>query len=459
MINLSLTKAKQIVSSDSSVNAVEFTGVSIDARQIKPGNLFVALNGERVDGHDFLSQAKHNGAVAALVNRPVAIDLPQLVVTNTAIALARLATYWRQQFSIAVIGITGSCGKTSTKQMLAAICEQAGQTLASRGNQNNQLGVPLTLCQLNASHRYAVIEMGTDHPGEIALLRDMAQPQVAMITNITSVHVEPGNHQRFQNVEAIFAEKSTIFDKLDKQGCAILNADDAFYRQWQQRLLNTPQLTFGFSKQAQVSAQHLQADAKQYYQFDLHSPVGNIDIHLSIMGKHNVENALAASAAAIAIGVDLATIKMGLANIAPSDRRMRQYPALNGACVIDDSYNANIKSVPAVIEMLAQYTGKRIMVLGDMREVGADSAEQHARMGRLAKDLRIDYFYACGEQTRHTIMAFGERGIHFNDQQTLIDKLQTQLDANTTVLVKGSSGMAMDAVVNAIKSTNECYYG
>tara|TARA_R110000868_G_scaffold410505_4_gene698794 strand:+ start:23923 stop:25281 length:1359 start_codon:yes stop_codon:yes gene_type:complete len=449
MIQLSLSEVASATKGQLIGDDADFSGVSIDTRTLVQNNLYVAIKGESVDGHEYISQAIKAGASAVMVEHQVDVSVPQIIVEDTTKALGALAKYWRQQFTIPFIGLTGSCGKTSTKQMLAAICQQVGNTLYSTGNQNNQFGVPLTLFRLDENVEYAVIEMGTDRPGEIAYLTDIVEPQVALITNIAAVHIAKTG--RFDSVDKIFTEKSNIFSHLPNNGCAILNADDAYYPQWCERLSQVNRISFGLQSKADVSATDLSHNADLQYSFSLQTPVGSTDVHLSTIGKHNVENALAASAACIAIGLSLDDITTGLANIELVDRRLIRYHAVNDASVIDDSYNANVKSVPAVIEMLAQYPGKRIMVLGDMGEVGPTSQAEHARMGQLAKDLGIDSFYAYGEETQYSISAFGDNGFHFDSHEALSEQLIKQLNPHTTVLVKGSNGMMMYKIVEAIR--------
>lgn len=423
-----------------------FTSVSTDTRTLQPGALFIALHGPQFDAHDFIAAAMEKQAAAAIISRDVATTLPAIKVEDTRIALGELAAWHRQQFDIPVIGLTGSCGKTTTKQMIASILQQAGPTLATEGTLNNDIGVPLTLLRLNKEHRFAVIEMGANHHGEIAYVTHIAKPKVALLTNAGPAHLEG-----FGDMEGVARAKGEIFQGLAKDGIAIINADDQFSEFWQSITKGHRVIRFGRQHPAEFTAKEVSFDKNGYAQFILVTPAGETSLHLQIMGEHNVMNALAASAAAYAIGIPLKTIKAGLEAAEPVKKRLVIYHAANGAEIIDDSYNANPSSVTAAIQLLAKRSGKRILALGDMRELGPDAAKYHEQIGKTAKQYGIDQLFAYGDLSTHTVQAFGANGHHFATQPELITALKPTLTADVTVLVKGSLSTRMSQVVAALR--------
>ena len=452
MIKMSLELAQKILDAELIGSDLEFIGVQIDTRLLEAGNLFAALVGKQVDGHDFLEEAKAKGAVAALVSRRVNAKLPQLVVPDVTIALGKLAHYWREQFKLPVIGITGSCGKTTTTQMLGAICNSVAPSLTPTGNNNNELGVPLTLCRLSAEHKYAVIEMGAKRKGDINYLAHIVQPTIALITNIAPVHLEVPGSTGFETLDGVYLAKSEIYSNLPRNGSgvAIVNADDEFYPSWCQMLRSQKMITFGFHKDAQVTARNLAANADLQYSFDLVTLEGLIRVQLSSVGRHNVINALAAAAAALAAGIKLKYIAQGLANVPLMKRRMVRLEAKNDAILIDDSYNANLKSVKALIDMLAEHPGKKMLVFGDMLEIGPQSPEFHRQVGEYAKKLGIDYLISFGKDAQYATKEFGKDAPHFDDYEKLVATVTPLLDKDVMVVVKGSLGMKMDRIVNAL---------
>jgi UDP-N-acetylmuramoyl-tripeptide--D-alanyl-D-alanine ligase len=417
-----------------------FTGVSTDTRTIKAGELFIALQGPQFDGHDFIAAASQ--AAAALIMRPVTSSLPILQVADTRLALGKVAAAFRQQFTLPVIAITGSNGKTTLKEMIANILAQQGPVLATQGNLNNDIGVPLTLLKLTAAHYFAVIEMGANHPGEIAYTTQLAQPMVAVINNVAPAHL-----QGFLSLAGVASAKGEIYQGLTTEGTAIVNADDQFASFWQQSLPNRKTIRFGLQNSAEVYASDLQPDSTGRYSFLLHTPAGEITITLSLPGKHNVMNALAATAAVLALAIPLAAIKKGLETVKPVKGRLISQPGLNGINLIDDTYNANPGSVKAALEFLASCQGQRIFVLGDLAELGQDAVAYHHTIGEQAKALGIDRFYACGPLSRSAVTAFGQGGEHFPDQPTLIAALREIAQPNTTILIKGSRSAKMEEVV------------
>lgn len=427
---------------------VDFIGASIDTRQIKSGDLFIAIQGEQFDGHDFINSAKESGAVAAIVNKTVIADLPLIKVKDTRIALGQLAALHRAQFDIPVIGLTGSCGKTTTKEMLRAILSECGLVAASVSSFNNDIGVPLTLLDINKQHQFAVVEMGANHPGEIAYLTQMVKPTLAFILNVAPAHLEG-----FGSVEGVMQAKSEIFEGLPKNGIALVNADDRFAPHWYgllQKRTDIKLIKFGIKQPADYFATHLQADAEDRYRFKLVTSVGEVDIQLPLFGEHYVLNAVAAAAAAHSVGADLTAIKNGLQTMQPAKGRLVKKVGLAGASILDDTYNAIPHAVAASLRVLAKYPGERVFAFGGMREIGETAAEQHIKIGELAKTLGIQRLYACGQFSDLTVKAFGDGGYYFTQQAELADALRQTLHKNMTVLVKGSRGSKMENVVSEL---------
>lgn len=448
MIEMTLAEAAIILGLPSN-NLPEqtFCGMSIDSRKVQAGNLFVAIPGERVDGHDFLDAAAQNGAVAALVTHKVNNALPQLIVGDIAEAMGKLSSAWRQSFNIPVVAVTGSNGKTTLKNMIASIMLAATQqndaeVLATQGTLNNHFGLPLTLARFNAKHRYAVLEMGMNHFGEIDHLTKLGRPTVAVITNAAAAHLEGVG-----DVAGVARAKAEIFHGLPSTGVAILNRDDAFYNYWKEQSERFQQLTFGFHTEADVTL--LSIDEKDHH-LTIRTPHGNLDIQLPLLGKHNILNALAATAASIAVNIDLAAIKTGLEHITPAPGRLQLHTLANGVKIIDDTYNANPFSLQAAVETLATFSGKKILVLGDMRELGSDAKSLHQAAGENIRGAGIDYLFTIGELSLSASQAFGEGAYHFNEQEKLVTALKPLVYNQTTILVKGSRSMKMENVVNGL---------
>ena len=431
---------------------VKFDAVSTDSRAIARGELFVALQGERFDGGEYVAAALASGAAAALVNKGRIGNqglrsentASLLVVEDSRLALGQLAAHWRKQFSIPLIGITGSNGKTTVKEMLACILrEHAGDNelvLATKGNFNNDIGLPLTLLKLRASHRYAVIEMGMNHPGEIDYLTRIACPDVALVNNATSAHLAG-----LGSVEAVALAKGEIFAGLTQQGVAVINADDDFAALWRETAKAYRIVDFGLDSHAAV---HANWRAQGFGAFiEAVTPQGNFAVELQVPGVHNVRNALAATAAAIAVNVPLATIAAGLKNFGGVAGRLQRKAALHGAVLIDDTYNANPASLLAALKVLAQAPGKKILVLGDMGELGADAPRFHAEIGAEAHALGIQKMLALGDLSAYAVDEFGAGATHFKRIEDLFVCLEQHLDADSTVLVKGSRFMKMERVV------------
>jgi len=449
MIRLTLAQTAEILEANTPhAGAQEFHGISIDTRSLQPGNLFVAIPGERVDGHDFIEAARQKGAAAALVTREVHSSLPQILVENVVPALGKLGAFWRNQFNIPFVAVTGSNGKTTLKNMIAAImiadCEgDESEVLATIGTLNNHLGLPLTLTRLNEKHRYAVIEMGMNHFGEIDYLAHLTRPNVAVITNAASAHLEG-----LGDLAGVARAKAEIFHGLQTNGTAVLNRDDAFFNFWRGLVNQHPFLSFGFNKDADITATLHDADQSQ--RMTLRTPRGNIAVNLPLLGQHNILNSLAATAAAIAIGIDLITIKKGLESVIPAPGRLQIHTLSNGVNIIDDTYNANPVSLQAAVEALSSFVGKKILVLGDMKELGTDAKSLHHSAGEKIRLAGIDHLFTYGELSANTATAFGEGAYHFSEQEKLVEALKPFLHNTTTILVKGSRSMKMEKVVQRL---------
>ena len=419
--------------------------VGIDSRRLPDGALFVALTGPNFDGHDFIAAARERGAVAALVSRTVADPLPQIRVADTRLALGRLGAAWRSRFTGPLIALTGSNGKTTLKEMIAAILRRRGPTLATEGNLNNDLGVPLTLLRLRAEHAYAVIELGANHPGEIADLTRLTQPDVAIINNAGPCHLEG-----FGDVAGVARAKGELFQGLTPGGTAIINRDDPHADYWVSLNPGRRIIDFGLDQPAAVSGRILDAVNNR---FRLITPAGEIEVHLPLPGRHNVRNALAAAAAALAVGATLTEIGEGLESLRGVNGRLQRLPGRHGGAVIHDAYNANPASLAAAVQTVGADPGDKWLVLGDMRELGPTAAELHAESGRSARAAGFTRLYALGEHSRAAAIAFGGGGTHFTGVDALIADLRDDLQRNhetPAVLVKGSRGMRMERVVAAL---------
>ncbi|HLA33219.1 MAG TPA: UDP-N-acetylmuramoyl-tripeptide--D-alanyl-D-alanine ligase [Pseudomonas sp.] len=430
---------------------VAFDAVSSDSRAIQPGQLFVALTGPRFDGHDYLAEVAAKGAVAALVEREVAdAALPQLLVGDSRLALGQLGALNRQAFAGPLVAITGSSGKTTVKEMLASILRLGlhGPVLATRGNLNNDLGAPLTLLELAPEHVGAVIELGANHVGEIAYTVSLAKPQVAIINNAGTAHVG-----EFGGPEKIVQAKGEILKGLGASGVAVLNLDDRAFAIWQHLAAGSQVLSFALSNPAaDFHATDLARDARGCSAFTLQCAAGQVRIQLNLLGEHNVANALAAAAAAQALGVSLLAIQAGLESLQPVKGRAVAQLAANGMRVIDDSYNANPASMCAAVDILAGFSGRTVLVLGDMGELGSWAEQGHREVGRYAAG-RVTALYAVGPLMAHAVAEFGPQARHFADQASLIAALGAE-PGDTTLLIKGSRSAAMEKVVAALCGTS-----
>lgn len=424
--------------------------VVTDSRAVAAGDLFVALPGERVDGHDFAAGAATAGAVAALVQRPLPLDLPQLIHAESLQALARLAASLREERATTVLALTGSNGKTSVKTLLHAILAGVGHAYANPGNRNNELGMPLALIGQPEDAEYAVYEMGAGQPGDIAYLAEIARPHVALVNNVGPAHLE-----RLGSLLGVAQTKGAIYAHLPVDGVAVINADDAFAPWFADRIASGRQiLRFGLEQPAEVRARKLALDAEGS-EFEIGIGDDWRSLRLALPGRHNIANALAAAAMAHAVGVGLDAIVAGLAAVQPVAGRLQSRPLPSGAALIDDSYNANPASTIAAIAALAQRPAPRWLVLGDMRELGPEADALHAEVGRRAREAGLEHLVAVGEHSRAAVAAFGKGGEHYADQPSLIAALAPRVGAGATVLVKGSRGSRMDRVVSALSGTAE----
>jgi len=425
-----------------------FTGVSTDSRAIGRGELFIALRGERFDGHAFLEQAKVAGAAAALIDARYAgpVPMPALVVEDTRRALGALARHWRARFSPVLIGIAGSNGKTTTKEMLAAILvRHAGEArvLATIGNLNNDIGLPLTILRLRAAHRYCAIELGMNQKGEIAYLADIARPTIAVITNAQREHLE-----FMGSVEGAAAENAAMFAALPREGIAVVNADDAHAPLFREAAGGRRRVEFALETNAEVSGGYALRPLSS--EIRVSTPAGTSSATLAIPGLHNVVNALAAAASAHAAGIGTSAIGEGLTAFRPFAGRHHVKPLPDGATLIDDSYNANPDSVRAAIDVLAAAGGRTLLVLGDMGELGAQGPQFHAEVGRYARERGVQALYALGDATRESVAAFGSGARHFDSAEALAGATRAALGTGVTLLVKGSRFMRMERVVGAL---------
>ena len=425
-----------------------FDGVSTDTRTIRGGELFVALQGPNFDGRDYVLQASEKGAAAAVVSSQVTEGIAQITVADTRLALGQLGAAWRRDRSAAVVGITGSNGKTTVKELTAACLSQVAATIATEGNLNNEIGMPLMLTRIDETHRFAVLEMGANHAGEIEYLTALAEPDVVAITNAGAAHLEG-----FGSIDGVAKAKGEILCGKSRPGIAILNTDDDYFELWSKMADDISVLSFGVDTPADVRAQGIVADGRGS-SFELQLPDARVDIRLSIPGRHNVRNACAAAAIATALGAAPEQIQVALEIVKPIDGRLQAKPGLNGATLYDDSYNANPLSVTAAAEFLASLDGQSWFVLGDMGELGEDAARLHRQTGAALNRAGVDRLFAIGEMSKNSSEAFGGKAMWFESADSLIDALQTTLTSDVNLLVKGSRFMRMERVVQALHESS-----
>lgn len=467
-----LHEAARAIGANATGSDVEFDRVETDTRKLTPGCLFVALKGANFDGHAFAAKALEQGAAAVMVAADAGLDLsPALVVDDTRLGLGRLAAWHRGRMPAKLAAITGSNGKTTVKEMLAAIClAEAGEAavLATRGNLNNDIGMPLTLLGLTPAHRYAVIEMGMNHPGELDYLTRLARPDVALVNNALRAHLEG-----LGSVEAVARAKGEIYTGLKEGGIAIVNADDPHAGLWRDMNKGRHILSFGFDAGADVrilgSGDSEVGSGKTappplptfHFPLTLDTPQGRVETTLQVPGDHNRRNAAAAAAAALALGIPPAAIARGLAAYAGTKGRLQVHACLMGASLIDDTYNANPDSVLAAIGVLAARPGTRILVLGDMGELGPEAPALHREVGEKARAAGIDRLLCLGEMSVNTVQGFGQgstpnAAMHFERIEELLAEIEQALGPDVTVLVKGSRFMQMERVVQSFMEKNTC---
>ena len=422
-----------------------FEGVSTDTRSIREGELFVALAGPNFDGGKFVSHARSKGAAGAVVEALVGEDLPQIEVEDTRLALGQLGAAWRDQQSVTVVGITGSNGKTTVKELVAACLSREAATLATKGNLNNDIGMPLMMCRIDESHRFAVLEMGANHAGEIAYLVSLAKPDVVCLTNAAAAHLEG-----FGSIEGVAHAKAEILQVEPRPKAAVLNADDEYYEYWRSLVEDIDVLSFGLGEDADIRADQVETGSGHTH-FTMHLLDTKVEITLPLAGEHNVRNACAAAAICTALDVPPAVIKDGLEAVNPVSGRITPLQGLRGAILYDDSYNANPLSVAAAAEFLASLPGESWMVLGDMFELGDDAERMHADVGISIREAGIDRLFAHGEMSRLAAEEFGEQAEWYDSLEALVKEVSSQVGDGVNVLVKGSRGMRMERVVDALR--------
>jgi UDP-N-acetylmuramoyl-tripeptide--D-alanyl-D-alanine ligase len=449
MITLRLTTLAAALNAQLIGEDIEINAVSIDSRTLHEGSLYVAIKGAQFDGHTFINTAVQKGAKALLVEHLTDSKLPQLIVKNTRLAFAQLANLWRQKSQATLFAITGSNGKTTVKEMLLAILSVNDLVLATKGNLNNDIGVPLTLLRLSEKHRYAVVEMGANHAGEIAFSSRYAEADIALINNVGDAHLEG-----FGSEKGVAIAKGEIITGLKSSGIAILNQEDKFYPLWLKMLNQRQHYRFSLTNpSADVYASKIGSSVKKNKfntQFTLHYRSENIPIRLNLAGNHNVNNAIAAATAALAIDISLSQIQQGLALVSPVKGRLQPKLSRYGNLVIDDSYNANPSSLKVALDVLTSCAGEPWLILGAFGELGKNSLEIHQQLGKLIREYGVKRLFTVGDPTQETVNTFGEGGVFFDSQNSLIETLQTHLQGHEVLLIKGSRSQQMEKVAAAL---------
>lgn len=440
---MNLNTIASLLSQSCQINT-DITGVCTDSRLIKPGNLFIAIQGENFDGHNFIKETEAKGAIAVVVNRHTdGVQIPQFIVADPLLALAKIAAAHRQDIHCPVIALTGSNGKTTVKEMIAAILPSPSH--ATKGNLNNHIGAPLSVLELNNQHRYAVFELGANHLGEIAHTVAVVHPDVTLINNIAPAHVEG-----FGSIDGVARAKGEIHQGLAPTGIAVVNDDDAYAHFWDDLLTDKRILRFSAVHSADIYAQDVRLDIHGRGQFSLVLPNGRADIELQVPGLHNVRNALAAATCCYAVGISIKDIQRGLSHFCGVKGRMTVLDGKNNSTIIDDTYNANLRSVLTALEVLAERSGKKIFVFGDMGELGDWATQHHQEVGLAARQLGIDRLISCGTLSKLASEAFGVGGQHCASQDELAQIVLKELASDTTVLVKGSRSSAMEKIVHKL---------
>jgi len=447
-MQITLNQIKKIVAGDYKGDVTllkkKIKRISINSNNIHKGDLFIGIKGEKFDGDQFASNAIHKGAIAAIVTRNQKELKNQIIVKNGREALGKIAQYWKSQSKIPLVAITGSNGKTTTKEIIASIVsahlKSNKKLLMSQGNFNNDIGLPLSLLNLEKTQKCAVVEMGMNHKGEISYLSKIARPNVAVITNIAEAHIE-----FFGSKKGIAKAKSEIFEGLKKDGIAIINRDDEFYSLMKNAAQTKKIISFGLDKKADVYFYKTLRDISH-----IHTPKGQIGIKLKLQGKHNLKNALAAIASSIALKIPLKTIKKGIEAIKPVQGRLEVKKGLNGAVIIDDTYNANPESMRAAIDVLANQDGRKILIIGDMGELGKKAAQYHASIGTYINKRKIEDVAGIGQLTKHTIAKCKGNAKWFGNKKELIRYVKSKIEKDACVLVKGSRFMKMEEVIEGL---------
>lgn len=452
MINVTLSQLVSVLNGELCGADVSVDAVTSDTRKVTPGCLFVALKGERFDAHDFADKAKDAGAGALLVSRKLDIDLPQLVVKDTRLAFGELGAWVRQQVPARVVALTGSSGKTSVKEMTAAILSECGNTLYTAGNLNNDIGVPMTLLRLTREHQFAVIELGANHQGEIAWTVGLTRPEAALVNNLAAAHLEG-----FGSLAGVAKAKGEIYTGLPVNGIAIMNADNNDWLNWQN--------TIGARKVWRFSPNAANSDftatnihvTSHGTEFTLQTPTGGIDVVLPLPGRHNIANALAATALAMAVGATHDAVKTGLAHLQAVPGRLFPIQLGENQLLLDDTYNANVGSMTAAAHVLSEMPGYRVMVVGDMAELGDESEACHKQVGETAKAVGIDRVLSVGKLSKAISDASGV-GEHFDDKLSVITRLKALVAEKQiiTILIKGSRSAAMEEVARALQENRAC---
>ena len=426
---------------------IEVSMLSTDTRAIKKGDTYLALVGDNFNGNEFVADAFSKGAVAAIVSDTGSENSQPLIkVKDTHIALGKIASLSRQKSIAKVIALTGSQGKTTVKEMIGAILNCEGETLITQANLNNTIGVPLTLLQINESHKYAVIEMGADSHGEIEFSATITKPDIALLTNANAAHIEG-----FGSLQGIVQAKGEIIDPTPEGASIILNADDPSVEQWIQRAGNRNVLLFSeANSSADCYAENIEVAEKGIVSFDLHTPQGEEQITLKVLGRHNVINAAAAALAAQSSGASLASIKKGLEFLAPVKRRLNPIIGLRDCCVVDDTYNASPNSFKAAIDVLMFFPEKKVLVVGDMKELGTEAEDSHRQVGVYAAEVGVEDLWAVGELSKLTAEGFGPNSKSFDSMQELISACKAAANNDVVFLVKGSRGAHMEEVVGEL---------
>lgn len=447
-LSMSLTQIAELLGVNTDVEAL-VTGATQDSRKVQAGNLYLAFVGERVDGHDYIAEARENGATAALVSRRVDDVLPQLLVDDVLSAFGEIAKAWLAKCQAKVVAITGSNGKTTLKEMVTAILSQVGQVTATKGNYNNSLGVPLTVCQINQDDDFAVLEMGASHLGDIQELVEIAMPDVAIVNNVAPAHIEG-----FGSIEGVADTKGAIYSGLKQSGIAIVNADMPYQVLWAPMIGQREKLTFGLDAPADVTASYMQLEAASSHFMVVLDEV-NHHFTLPLPGQHNVNNALAAIAITSALKVPVSAMVKGLQNMRSVAHRLQLRQGLQAARLIDDTYNANPASYTQALSVLTHFGGEPWLVLADFGELGEEANSIHQNMGQQAKAAGVKRLFTLGEMTTLTSETFGEGAMHFNDMTQLASVLKTELNPNVTCLFKGSRYMQLDRLVDQLVTEGE----